>query len=495
LELKLNRLYRSCEAKGLPLRFNGQRAAIRCSRTFYPLGDAISEGTYCRIWAVDRDLCGPQFSSRPELVEFELASAKTKAVAELKDVELGQGRSLIMPRRGWYDIKVRYAEEYRWDQRLNEELLQELINKGYVSEVPAASPPRELEELLDLEAIDARAAEGMMIGGAVGDALGYPAESMSHEERARKYGYIEGFISNERTRGARGVVSDDTQMSFDTLIVLLANGYLDLEDLASIFSSHRLFGIGGTVKVFLRNYKEKGMPWYLSGIKSLGNGAIMRVHPLLIAHARGINDNLSGLFADAVLATIMTHRGPLQVGLSLAFLTFITRMARPVKVDPEEELGAFSKVMRAVAGPAPVQTKRASRVPFDPGNTADEYIVNAVEWGLEHNVKVEHMASERLAGSGGHVLETVPLALFISLKYADDPLRAVLEAANKTHDNDSIASMVGAVMGARHGVKPFLGLASRLCGCLRERDQGTIQRLVRETVCFVNRRGNARHHR
>lgn len=63
---------------------------------------------------------------------------------------------------------------------------------------------------MDLFDVDEKAVEGMLVGGAV------------------------------------GVVSDDTQLSFDTVIVLLANGYIDYEDLASMFSSHKMFGIGGT---------------------------------------------------------------------------------------------------------------------------------------------------------------------------------------------------------------------------------------------------------
>lgn len=480
-EVELNRLYRSCALTNtmIAAEVDGMRsgAAFRCSRGLYPWDGRWSEDMYCRLWLIDGQLCGGEFRSRPELLEFALAAAR-RIVAREDYLH-------IHVRGNEYVVRVGRYEEYSWSQQRSKELLGKLVEMGVIEGVPPTVPVV-VERSMDLGAIGERATEGMLIGGAVGDALGYPVESMTYEERSKHYGYIRKFIANRRTRGAVGVVSDDTQMSFDTLIVLLANGFVDMEDLASTFSSHKMFGIGGTVKEFLRRYKDGGATWYRSSIESGGNGAVMRIHPLLIAHASGINDGVRGLYADLVLDTVMTHRGALAVSLSVAFASLLARLASGGRVDPHEELSVFGEIVRAVGGRVRAEVHR--KVPFDEGNDVADYVANAVTWGLESGVSVEEFASLNAVGSSGYLLETVPTALFIIFRHIDEPLRAVLEAANKTYDNDTVASLVGTAMGARHGVRPFAELADGLCGCIREDDVGTIGRLTTMATEFVRDR-------
>jgi ADP-ribosyl-[dinitrogen reductase] hydrolase len=53
--------------------------------------------------------------------------------------------------------------------------------------------------------------------------------------------------------------------------------------------------------------------------------------------------------------------------------------------------------------------------------------------------------------SGAYLLETVPSALFILARHGEDPEEAIVRAVNDTRDNDTIATIVGAAMGALHG--------------------------------------------
>jgi hypothetical protein len=55
-------------------------------------------------------------------------------------------------------------------------------------------------------------------------------------------------------------------------------------------------------------------------------------------------------------------------------------------------------------------------------------------------------------GSGAHLFETVPSVLHILAIHADDPEEAMIRAVNDTKDNDTIASIVGAAVGALHGL-------------------------------------------
>jgi hypothetical protein len=57
--------------------------------------------------------------------------------------------------------------------------------------------------------------------------------------------------------------------------------------------------------------------------------------------------------------------------------------------------------------------------------------------------------------SGAYLLETVPTVLHILARYIDEPREAIVRAVNDTADNDSIASIVAAAVGARHGIDIF----------------------------------------
>jgi hypothetical protein len=84
--------------------------------------------------------------------------------------------------------------------------------------------------------------------------------------------------------GARvGLPSDDTQLAFWTLEQLLQDGSLEPERLAHRFARGNIRGIGQTVLKFLINL-HRGVPWYAAGPESAGNGALMRIAPVLIPH-------------------------------------------------------------------------------------------------------------------------------------------------------------------------------------------------------------------
>ena len=51
-------------------------------------------------------------------------------------------------------------------------------------------------------------------------------------------------------------------------------------------------------------------------------------------------------------------------------------------------------------------------------------------------------------GSGAYVLETDTIPLYILSKHLTDPKEAIIQVVNYSKDNDTVASIVGAAMGA-----------------------------------------------
>jgi ADP-ribosylglycohydrolase len=81
--------------------------------------------------------------------------------------------------------------------------------------------------------------------------------------------------------------------------------------------------------------------------------------------------------------------------------------------------------------------------------------------------------------SGAYLLETVPSALYLLTLHAHDPEQAIVRAVNDTCDNDTIAAIVGAAVGALHGEKALpKRWRENLLGRTAEADDGKVFALL-----------------
>ena len=286
--------------------------------------------------------------------------------------------------------------------------------------------------------------EGMLLGLAVGDALGITSEGMIPAERRAQHGEVRDYLPNRYNHQLLGYPSDDTQLAFWTLEQLLADDGLIPENLAKRLTQGHIFGIGSTVKEFLRKHAT-GLPWYECGPKSAGNGALMRIAPILVPHLR---EPSSELWVDAVLAAMTTHNDAGSTATCVAFVNMLWQLLHMREAPaPEWWLQSFLEV----AGP--LEGVRHYR-PRDPA--ADDF-EGSIDQFVERYVSAAHRdglstvdACEKWY-SGAFLLETVPCVLYILMRHGHDPEEAIVRAVNDTKDNDTIAAIVGAAVGALHG--------------------------------------------
>jgi len=320
-------------------------------------------------------------------------------------------------------------------------------------------------------------ARGMMLGLAVGDALGNTTESMWPVDRRETMGEIRDYVPHPYLGDdVTGVPTDDTQLAFWTLEHYLnEGGILDPTKLLGIFASRHIYGGGQTVRQAIYNLRQE-RPWYECGPASAGNGALMRIAPVIIPHLILPSNQL---WEDAAIASFITHNDRASMGACLAFVAMLwdlLQMDEPPA--PEWWLERYVEVASTVEGQSDYRPRSGAWRGSFAGPVwtfIEEHATAALKEGL---TTLE--ACERFQ-SGAYLLETVPSALYILARHGHDPEEAIVRAVNDTWDNDTLAAIVGAAVGALHGDKalPEQWLAG-LTGRTRDNDDGRIFVLLDE---------------
>jgi len=312
---------------------------------------------------------------------------------------------------------------------------------------------------------------GALIGGAVGDAMGWPNEGVfGSEARTRKvraYQPWHGWRS-----GPKGTITDDTQMTMWLAKSILASAeraagtgrgdirdqLLDPDDLAKRFTREHIRGIGQAVREFVHNSKDLGKPWYAAGVPSAGNGTAMRAAPVGLVH---LGDPYR-IYRDSLLQSVVTHRDSMAIAAAAcqAYAVARTTAALPGSLAPMEARIALCAdlatlldglerpgyQLRGGSGPTSLYGRigtdlprylQDGRVPFD-------------DWY-----------------NGAYVLESLPCALWCFLATPEDFEATLYAAVDAGHDADTVAAMAGTVAGAYHG---YSRLPRRLADDLEFRD-------------------------
>ncbi len=294
---------------------------------------------------------------------------------------------------------------------------------------------------------------GMLLGLAIGDALGNTSEGMLPWQRRERFGEIRHYLPNRHASWqAVGLPSDDSQMTFWTLEVLLERGFLDLPRLAERFAEGPIFGIGSTVSSFLDRYRNSTDLWD-AAVPSAGNGALMRIAPVLVPYLTSPSANL---WSDAALLTRLTHNDSMAVASSVAFVHLLWLCLSTHGVpDRNWWLAAFLEPL------AELET-RGGYSRRDPAfgsfrGRLQDFLREVLPRSLPAAGKEpgERSPAEVLGYSGAYLLETVPWVLFLLSRWGHDPEEAVVRAVNDTKDNDTIGALVGAAVGALHGEGAF----------------------------------------
>lgn len=269
---------------------------------------------------------------------------------------------------------------------------------------------------------------GALLGLAVGDALGQPAQFLTPSEIRRRLGArgITDFVGSDYHPA--GSVSDETHTAIATSLALVEAGQLGV-DAVGLATAAKLVqwsreadmdrGPDATVMRGIHRLAE-GIPWRGSGDPgSRSAGALIRSVPVGLAFAGG--GELLAEMAQAVC--FPTHAHPVAVASSVAgaLLVALALEQRPTR----SWLPALEK---ALTGLAPE-------------------VMGRLETAIRD---CRHKPALVLAalGEGWSADEVLARSLYATRHHPEDFEPAVLLAANASGDTAATAAMTGALMGA-----------------------------------------------
>jgi ADP-ribosyl-[dinitrogen reductase] hydrolase len=255
-----------------------------------------------------------------------------------------------------------------------------------------------------------RRAEAVLLGSAVGDALGATTEFMTPDQIRERFG-----VHREITGGgwldlAPGQVTDDTEMSLCIARAIAARGGWDLVGVADRFAEWiegNPVDVGATCRRGISEYRAKKQLQTPPNERDAGNGAAMRMAPVAL-YTLGSEERMGLL---AVEQARLTHNHPLSDAACVAVGLLIQWGI----------LGYPDRKLRAAADELVARHPAFRFEGYDGGATA--YVADT--------------------------LRTVLSSFFTTGDFEE----CLVKTVNRGDDADTTGAIAGAIAGARYGLE------------------------------------------
>ena len=307
---------------------------------------------------------------------------------------------------------------------------------------------------------------GCLIGGAAGDALGYAVEFLREKQIFSRYG--DRGITEYELRNGLALISDDTQMTLFTAAGLLAGttrgrmrgimgsyadyihgAYLDwfntqegrypiqeerrhswLVNIPELYS-HR--APGNTCLSALGSGRAGSTEERINNSK--GCGGVMRVAPIgIYFNDRG--RDLRDIARIGAEAAALTHGHTLGWMPAAALVQIVHEVS-------QDDAGIRDAVLHSLDTADDMWPDTADRQYFT------RLIRKAVDLAAEDT---DDLDAIHQLGEGWVAEETLAIAVFCAVRYADDFDRALTASVNHNGDSDSTGAVCGNILGAKLGL-------------------------------------------
>ncbi len=281
-----------------------------------------------------------------------------------------------------------------------------------------------------------RRAQAVLLGSAVGDALGATTEFMKPEQIRERFGVHREITGGGWLELPPGQVTDDTEMTLCVARAIAARGRWDLVGIADRFAGWlegNPVDVGATCRRGIEGYLAKKRLQVPPNERGAGNGAAMRMGPVAL-YALGDEERMARL---AVEQARLTHNHPLSDAACIAVGILIQWGV----------LGFPERKLRAAADDLAARHPEFRFEGYDGGATA--YIADTIR--------------------------TVFDAFFSTGGFEE----CLVKTVNRGDDADTTAAIAGAIAGARYGLE---AIPPRWIGALDPAVKGELSELAVKLV-------------
>jgi len=253
-------------------------------------------------------------------------------------------------------------------------------------------------------------AQAVLLGSAVGDALGATTEFMSPAQIREEFGVHRDIVGGGWLDLDPGQITDDTEMTLCVARAIAEKGEWNLVGIADRFAlwlEGNPVDVGATCRRGIEEYRAKRQLQVPPGKKDAGNGAAMRTAPVAL-FSLGNEERMAQL---ALEQARLTHNHPLS---DAACITVGIMVQWGI-------LGYPAHKLRAVA---------------------DELVDRHPEFWFE----------EYGGGATSYIVDTMRTALDAFFT-TDGFEECLVKTVNRGDDADTTAAIVGAMAGAHYGLK------------------------------------------
>lgn len=268
---------------------------------------------------------------------------------------------------------------------------------------------------------------GCLLGGAVGDALGFPSENLSRDRIRRVFGRLTDY----QIKPAWGYYTDDTQMAVALAEVLAEYQAFVLEAFRRKLARWIIvppLRLGG------RTTKIAALRCLLglrhTGRNVPGTSGAMRIAPLALAY----HNDLDALLENTVACCQVTHTHPSAIAGSVL-------AAFAVAYALNHEQFAQDAFLDYIANPA-------SR--FDPELARQVRALPSLLEMPEEEVLAQLLAHSNAFGSP--IADVILVALYAFLRTPGNFEESILLCVNAGWDTDTMACICGHIAGAWNGL-------------------------------------------
>ena len=276
-----------------------------------------------------------------------------------------------------------------------------------------------------------------IIGLAIGDALGVPAEFKSREELKRYP--ITDMIGDGTYNLPAGTWSDDTSMTLATVDSIMSTSTINPNDMANKFlnwfrnaeytATNETFDIGRTTLQALAKYELKLYDSINCGEDNEyrnGNGSLMRILPVAYyIYYKDVTDNQE-IYNIVKQVSSITHAHEVSILGCYIYVRFALEL-----LNGKDKVEAYNNI------------KKLDYSMFS-STIIDKY--NRIL-----NDNIQNLNEENISSSG-YVVSTLEAAMWLFLN-SNDYNNTILRAVNLGEDTDTVAACTGGLLGLYYGIE------------------------------------------